>query len=80
MILRGDLLQEVEFSGAGNSLRAAGDAQLAVDVVDVRFDGVKGQHEFVSDLAVGVTSSGEAQDFQFAFGEGINLNTYFFRR
>lgn len=54
-------LQEVESSGLCESLRAAVDAQLAVDVASMDFHRARAQNQVPSDLAIGKPLSNQAQ-------------------
>ncbi len=51
----GVFLEDVKFSGAGDSLNTAFDSQLAVDMMDVRFHRIQRHNEITRDLPVRAT-------------------------
>lgn len=48
----GPLSDQMQLPGPGNSLRTAGDAELAVQVIDVGFDRAQRYHQLICDLLV----------------------------
>ena len=62
---------QLEFPRSCYRFFAAADAEFAVDVVDVGFDGAGGHNKLVGDFAVAVASGNQAEHFQFTDAEGI---------
>lgn len=48
-----DLREEIQFAGAGDGLRAAGNLQFSKDVVEVFFHSADCQEEFIGNFLIG---------------------------
>src|SRR5262245_373514 len=46
--------KELQFTGAGDGLRPAVDAEFAIDFADIPLDGAQRKHQFTGDFAVGM--------------------------
>ena len=64
-------LQDFHFLGDGNRLGAVSDLQPGVNVLDVRFDCVQRDKQFIGDFLVGHAARHQAQHFQFTIAEWI---------
>jgi hypothetical protein len=54
-------------------LRAADDAGLDEDLLQVVLDGVRGEEERVGDLRIGESPDGQAGDLSFARGQAVRV-------
>src|SRR5438876_12366001 len=63
--------EQVKCSGACHRLGAALHLELAVDGIDIRFDGAQCQDESCSNLTIGEARRNEAEYFQFALGQRV---------
>ena len=64
--------EQTQFPPTRNRLRAAGNTELAVDVVKMFFDGPDGDNEFLGKLAVGKAIGDQMEDFAFATREWLD--------
>jgi hypothetical protein len=67
----GVFLDDVQSLGMGRGGGAAADSQLAVDVLEVGFDGIDGNAQRLCDFLVGLTVSEQAQNVEFAVAEWL---------
>jgi hypothetical protein len=58
------VLDEAQLLGFGDRPEAAADAQLAIDIIVVLFDGTEGQEKLLGDLYVREARDDQAQDLQ----------------
>ena len=63
--------QEVVFCCCGDCLAAVVHVQLAIDVLEVGFDGVDRDAQGLGDFLVGLALGEEVQDVEFAIAEGF---------
>jgi len=67
-----DTLQEVEFAGSADGLRATTDPQFTKDIVYMLFNRADSNNQFISDGLISVTNSQQAKHFELAFAERFN--------
>lgn len=68
----GVFLDDVQSLGMGRGGGAAADSQLAVDVLEVGFDGIDGDAQRLCDFLVGLTVSEQAQNVELAVAEWLD--------
>ena len=67
----GLLTDQAEFSRSGDGLSAAVDVQLAINILDVVFDGPYSNIKGLSDFGVGIAGSDKLHNFHFALAERL---------
>ncbi len=62
----------MEFSCPRYRLCPAVNVELAVDIVEMRFDRAHGDHELLSEVAVGPASGDRLQNLSLTLAEGLS--------
>lgn len=66
------ILQELKVAGAADGLRAIGNTQLAIDVVDMLFDSTDRNHQVIGNGLIRVSRCQQTQNFKLPLAERFN--------